>query len=157
MNPRLVAVLIALVAALTACGGGDEEDGDKTGGSQASQSEVGDGGGDGKPGTPAEPAAKVIDTGRGSGEFATAAADGRIPKATVIKLKVTPEPAQQTQVSWTTTCSKGRKANSANGDYEISKPATTALPKPKKGRTSCLVAVNAQLLGPGKLTIQIIG
>jgi len=154
MNPRLVAVLIALTAALTACGGGDDEDGDKAGGSKASQSEGGDGG---KTGTPAEPATKVIDTGRGSGEFATAAADGRIPKTTVIKLKVTPEPAQKTQVSWTTTCSKGRKANSDNGDYEISKPATTALPKPKKGRTSCLVAVNAQLLGPGKLTIQIIG
>ncbi len=148
MNPRLVAVLIALVAALTACGGGDDDDkADKERSAADAKAKS----------AAAGPAPKVIDTGRGSGEFATAAADGRIKKTTVIKVKVTPEPAQKTQVSWTTTCSKGRKANSANGDYEISKPATTALPKPKKGRTSCLVAVNAQLLGPGKLTIQIIG
>jgi hypothetical protein len=107
---------------------------------------------------PKPAAAKVVDSGHGSGHFAIADASGEVDHPSKIKLHVTSSPAQSGSVRWTIDCqeSSGGVVGSKSGQKRESLPVTQTLPLPASPQ-SCEVTANVRLDTSGTVRIAILG
>jgi hypothetical protein len=101
--------------------------------------------------------AKVMGSSSAKGAFPATLAHATIDKPVAIRLKVTPDPAHPTRVSWNVACRKGRSAGNTQGRYSLSTPSTRTLRAPMKSSDTCEVSASAQMLKSGTIKVEIIG
>lgn len=109
-------------------------------------------------GTTSTAAAKPIDSGTASGDYAIATAAGNITKPGTIRVKVTSTPRQKVDVTWTMVCTQPNGgAGSKDGSFKARTTVTRTLKKPAKRVIDCTVSALAQLSGSGRIKISLTG
>jgi hypothetical protein len=94
-------------------------------------------------------------TGQASGNYAVAQAAGTVVSPSDVEFAINATPAQHTSATWTEVCNEsGGGAGSKSGQSTVQAPTVLTLPRPP-GSYKCLVSVNSQLSGSGRVVVSL--
>lgn len=148
MRQLIVATIAAAAAILSACGSSDSD--------TSSKGTTAAGGGAKSAGSPSREL-KVVGSSTAKGKFPATLAHATVDKPAQIKVKVTPDPAQRTAMSWNVACRRGTSAGNRHGRYNVTATSTKTLKAPLANSDSCVVSASAQMSGSGTVKVEILG
>ncbi len=99
----------------------------------------------------------TIDTGRATGTFAVAQANGAIDNPGRLAIRISAAPKRKTTIIWNMTCNQGSTARASRGRYTVTPLNTRNLELPLQKADICAFAANAQLSGRGRIKVTLLG